>query len=395
MKNKKYLALVLTAAMSLSAVLTACGSSTASTDTSAEETAEESTAADESADAEESTVEEASDAEETEAAADLSGTELNLYTWDGMFPQEVLDGFEEKTGIRINYANFDYDEDMLAKLEETKGGDYDFVIADDYIIDTVRTEGLAQKLDTSKISNWSNINPVFQGQFYDPDDEYTIPYGAGIPLIVYDPSLVDVDIKGYKDLWDSSLKDNIALTSNYRVIDGITMMMLGYSMNDEDVDHIQEAGDKLLELAPNVRVINDNNTQDLLLSGEVGAAFLYTSQVSQAVTQNPDLKVVYPEEGLGFGIMAGFIPSDAPNAEAAYAFIEYLLDPEVAAQCFEYIGYYCTNKAAEEYISDDMKDLIVLPEDAAAGEIVQNVSAEAEDKYNEIWNEFKKACGQE
>lgn len=395
MKNKKYLALVLTAAMSLSAVLTACGSSTASTDTSAEETAEESTAADESADAEESTAEEASDAEETEAAADLSGTELNLYTWDGMFPQEVLDGFEEKTGIRINYANFDYDEDMLAKLEETKGGDYDFVIADDYIIDTVRTEGLAQKLDTSKISNWSNINPVFQGQFYDPDDEYTIPYGAGIPLIVYDPSLVDVDIKGYKDLWDSSLKDNIALTSNYRVIDGITMMMLGYSMNDEDVDHIQEAGDKLLELAPNVRVINDNNTQDLLLSGEVGAAFLYTSQVSQAVTQNPDLKVVYPEEGLGFGIMAGFIPSDAPNAEAAYAFIEYLLDPEVAAQCFGYIGYYCTNKAAEEYISDDMKDLIVLPEDAAAGEIVQNVSAEAEDKYNEIWNEFKKACGQE
>ncbi len=390
MKKKKYLALVLTAAMSLSAVLTACGSSTASTDTaaSAEETADESTA-------DESTAEDASDAETTEAAADLSGTELNLYTWDGMFPQEVLDGFEEKTGIRINYANFDYDEDMLAKLEETKGGDYDFVIADDYIIDVVRSEGLAQKLDTSKISNWSNINPVYQGQFYDPDNEYTVPYGAGIPLIVYDPELVSVDIKGYKDLWDASLKDNIALTANYRVIDGITMMMLGYSMNDEDLDHIQEAGDKLLELAPNVRVINDNNTQDLLISGEVGAAFLYTSQVSQAVSQRPDLKVVYPEEGLGFGIMAGFIPSDAPNADAAYAFIEYLLDPEVSAQCFEYTGYYCTNKAADEYISDEMKDLIVLPDDAAAGEIVQNVSAEAEDKYNEIWNEFKKACGQE
>ncbi len=390
MKRKKYLALVLTAAMSLSAVLTACGSSAASTDTaaSAEETADESTA-------DESTAEDASDAETTEATADLSGTELNLYTWDGMFPQEVLDGFEEKTGIRINYANFDYDEDMLAKLEETKGGDYDFVIADDYIIDVVRSEGLAQKLDTSKISNWSNINPVYQGQFYDPDNEYTVPYGAGIPLIVYDPELVSVDIKGYKDLWDASLKDNIALTANYRVIDGITMMMLGYSMNDEDLDHIQEAGDKLLELAPNVRVINDNNTQDLLISGEVGAAFLYTSQVSQAVTQRPDLKVVYPEEGLGFGIMAGFIPSDAPNADAAYAFIEYLLDPEVSAQCFEYTGYYCTNKAADEYISDEMKDLIVLPDDAAAGEIVQNVSAEAEDKYNEIWNEFKKACGQE
>lgn len=388
--KKKYLALVLTAAMSLSAVLTACGSSTASTDTSAEETSEESTSAEESS-------EDAAAAEETdtEAAADLSGTELNLYTWDGMFPQEVLDGFEEKTGIRINYANFDYDEDMLAKLEETKGGDYDFVIADDYIIDMVRSEGLAQKLDTSRISNWSNINPVYQSQFYDPDNEYTVPYGAGIPLIVYDPELVSIDIKGYKDLWDASLKDNIALTANYRVIDGITLMMLGYSMNDEDLDHIQEAGDKLLELAPNVRVINDNNTQDLLISGEVGAAFLYTSQVSQAVSQRPDLKVVYPEEGLGFGIMAGFIPSDAPNADAAYAFIEYLLDPEVSAQCFEYTGYYCTNKAADDYISDEMKDLIVLPDDAAEGQIVQNISAEAEDKHTEIWSAFKKACGQE
>ena len=75
--------------------------------------------------------------------------------------------------------------------------------------------------------------------------------------------------------------------------------------------------------------------------------------------------MVYPKEGLGFGIMAGFIPSQAPNADAAYAFLDYINDPENAAKCYEYIGYYCTNKAAEEYISDDMKKMIVLPEDAA------------------------------
>lgn len=322
----------------------------------------------------------------------LEGTELNLYTWDGMFPQEVLDGFEEKTGIKINYSNFDYDEDMLAKLEETKGGDYDFVIADDYILELINNEGLAQKLDTSRISNWENINPVFQGQFYDLQDEFTVPYGAGIPLIVYDPALVDADIKGYSDLWDASLEDNVALIANYRVINGITLKTMGESFNTNDLDKIQAAGDKLLELASNVRVINDSNTQDYLVSGEVAAAFLYTSQVFEALNAREDLKVVYPEEGLGFGIMAGFIPSDAPNADAAYAFIDYLLDPEVSAQCFAYIGYYCTNKAAEEYISDDMKEFIILPEDAAEGEIIQNVSQEAEDLHSEIWNQFKNAC---
>ena len=132
--------------------------------------------------------------------------ELVLYTWENMFPQEVLDGFEEETGIKIVYSNFDTDENMLEKLSMAKGGDYDVVVADDYIIQTAIEEGLVEKLDTSKLSGWGNINPLYQGQFYDPNDEYTAPYGAGIPLIVYDPDLVDIDIKGYNDLWDPSLR---------------------------------------------------------------------------------------------------------------------------------------------------------------------------------------------
>ena len=107
---------------------------------------------------------------------------------------------------------------------------------------------------------------------------------------------------------------------------------------------------------------------------------------------NPELKIVYPKEGLGFGIMAGFIPSQAPNAEAAYAFLDYINDPENAAKCYEHVGYYCANKAAEEFISEEMRPFLVLPEDAAAGEIIQNVSAEAEEKHSEIWNNFRNAC---
>lgn len=324
-------------------------------------------------------------------ASGLSG-ELNLYTWDGMFPQEVLRGFEDETGVRINYSNFDYNEDMLAKLGETEGGDYDLVIGDDYILEMVISEGLAQKLDTTKLDNYDNLNPVFMSQFYDPENEYTVPYGAGIPLILYDPALTDVEIKGYSDLWDASLEDNVAITANYRVINGITLKTMGESMNTEDLDTIEKAGEKLLELAPNIRVINDNNTQDYLISGEVAAAFLYTSQVYNAVNAREDLEVVYPEEGLGFGIMGAFIPSKAPNADAAYAFIDYINRPENAAKCFEYIGYYCTNKAAEELISEEMQKLIVLPADAAEGEIIQNISLEAEDLHAEIWNNFKAAC---
>ncbi len=321
-----------------------------------------------------------------------AGGELNLYTWDGMFPQEILTGFEEETGIRINYSNFSYDEDMLAKLEETKGGDYDLVFADDYIIELVIQEGLAQKLDTSRMENYDKLNPVFMSQFYDPQNEYTIPHGAGIPLLVYDPALTDVEITGYEDLWDPALEDNIALTANYRVINGIALKTMGESYNTEDLDVIRAAGDRMMKLAPNIRVINDSNTQDFVISGEAAVGFLYTSQVSLAMSSRPDLKIVYPEEGLGFGIIAGFIPSEAPNADAAYAFLDYINRPENAAACFEFLGYYCSNKAAEEYISEEMKELLVLPEDASEGEIIQNISQEAEDLHAAIWDEFRNAC---
>ncbi len=314
--------------------------------------------------------------------------ELVLFTWEGMFPQEVLDGFEEETGVKVVYSNFDTDETMLEKLGQAEGGDYDVIIADDYIVESAIAEGLVQKLDKAKIENFGNINSLYQGQFYDPADEYTVPYGAGIPLIVYDPELVDFEITSYADLWNEKLKDSIALTANYRVINGITLLSMGKSMNEEDTAVIEEAGQKLLELAPNVRLIQDDNTQNALLNGEASAAFLYTSQVTQVLQDNPDLKVVYPEEGLGFGIMAGFIPAKAPNSAAAHQFLDYILEPEVAAECFDFLGYYCTNKAADELVNPDL----VVPDSVTKGEIVKNVSQEADAAYNKNWTEFKAAC---
>ncbi len=282
--------------------------------------------------------------------------ELNLYTWEGMFPQEVLDAFTAETGIKINYSSFDTDETMLAKLETANGGDYDVVIADDYIVETAIAEGLVMPLDKSLIPNFGNINPAYQGQFFDPDDAYTVPYGSGVQTIVYDPSLVDLEIKGYADLWDASLKGSVGVTSNFRVMNGMALKIAGESYNTNELAAIDAAGAKLAELAPNIRLIKYDNLQDDLLSGEVSACVMYTSQVTMACLANPELKVVYPSEGVGFGIMAQFVPVNAPHADAAHAFIDYILRPEVSKQCFEFMGYYCTNKAADALIEAEYQD---------------------------------------
>ena len=314
--------------------------------------------------------------------------ELVLYTWEGLFPQEVLDDFEKEKGIRIINSNFDSNETMLEKVQQSDGKDYDVVIGDDYIIEQVVKNGLAKELDKSKLSNYGNINPLYQGQFYDPDNKYTIPHGAGIPLIVYDPEQVDFEITGYEDLWNSKLEDKIATIASYRAVEGMVLLTMGKSMNEEDPTVIKEAGEKLVSLAPNIRMIQDTNTQNALLNGEASVAILYTSQVIAALQENPDLKVVYPKEGLGFGIMNFFIPKNAPDTEEAYEFLNYILEPEVAAKCFDFVGYYCTNKAADDLVNPDL----VVPDSVTKGEIIQNVSTEAEEVYNQNWTEFKAAC---
>jgi spermidine/putrescine-binding protein len=321
--------------------------------------------------------------------------QMTLYTWDEMFPPEVLEGFEKETGLRINYVNFDSNETMLTRLQAGQGGVYDLVIADDYIIELAIAGGLVQKIDKTKIPNYGNINPVYQKQFYDPADEYTVPYGAGVQTIMYDPQIVTLPISGYADLWNPSLENRLGIIGNFRVINGMALKTLGQSYNTNDLDAINAAGERLLALAPNIRLIQDDHLEDLLFSGEIAAAVMYTSQVTTAKNAKPGLEVVFPKEGIGFGIMAAFIPAKAPNPAAACAFLNYILDPERGARCFESLGYYSTFSASDPFIAPENREFLTLPEGFNTNmEMIQSISPGAEEAHNLIWTKFKSAAGQ-
>jgi spermidine/putrescine-binding protein len=319
-----------------------------------------------------------------------------LYTWVDMFPPEILTSFEHDTGIKVRYVPFKTNETMFSRLKGVKGGRYDLIIADDYIIEKVVIEGLAQKLDRSKLTNYRNINTHYQRQFYDPHDEYAIPYGAGIQTIVYDPQKVSIPIRGYFDLWDPQLTQKVGVIDNFRVINGMALKVLGESYNTSDLEKIGIAGEYMKGLAPNIRLIRDDDLEHDLLSGEIAIAVMYTSQVTAAKMKNPALEVVFPVEGLGFGIMAAFIPSKAPHPDAAYAFLDYILDAQRGAVCFEYLGYYSTFSASDPYIDPEHREFLTLPEDFInydSMEMIQNISDEAEAMHNRVYTEFKSATG--
>jgi spermidine/putrescine-binding protein len=215
-----------------------------------------------------------------------------------------------------------------------------------------------------------------------------------VQTIVYDPQKVNIPVTGYTDLWNPVFKNSVGIISNFRVINGMALKVLGQSYNTNDLSVIDAAGAKLLQFAPNVRLIQDDHLEDQLISGEVSAAVMYTSQVTMAKMAKPGLAVVFPQEGIGFGIMAAFIPSKAPNPDAAHAFLNYILDGERGARCFEYIGYYSTYAASDAYIAPEYKEFLTLPAGFNVNmEMIQNISPEAEEEHNLIWTEFKAAAG--
>ena len=318
---------------------------------------------------------------------------LNIFTWEGYIDYEtVIKPFEEETGIKVNYATFASNEEMYEKLSAAKGGDYDIILASDYMLNTAREAGLMQKLDKSIVTNYGNLDETFLGQYFDPDNEYVFPYVSGGPLIIYNPDEVNVDIKGMKDLLDPSLADSIGLIDDARVTIGLTLRSLGYSMNTTDEAQLAEAAAMLEALKPNLHILEYENLHNFLLSEDISVAYTFTPFVALALEDNPNLKIVYPEEGLGFGVDGCFIPVNAPHARNANLFIEYMLRPEVGATITKWQYYCCTNVPAREILGDWYYGNAVftgLIERLDDIEFIKNLPIADEQKFQDIWTTFK------
>ena len=202
---------------------------------------------------------------------------LNIFTWEGYIDYStVIKPFEEETGIKVNYATFSSNEEMYEKLSAVNGGDYDVVLASDYMLNTTREAGLMQPFDPAIVDNYSNLNEGFTHQFFDPDDQFVVPYVSGIPLIVYDPSAVEIDIKGFNDLWDPSLEDSLGLIDDARVTIGMVLLSMHQSMNTTDDAVLAEAAEKLDALRSNIHVLEYENLHNYLVSGDISVAYTFT-----------------------------------------------------------------------------------------------------------------------
>lgn len=321
---------------------------------------------------------------------------LSVYNWGDYIDPDLIGKFEEETGIKVIYQTFDSNEAMLAKIAHG-GTAFDVAIPSDYAISKMKEQGLLIPLDHSKLPNLKYIDPRFLDHPFDEGNKYSAPYFWGTVGIVFNPDLVgdlagDIEFTSWNDLWDERLKNEIILVDSAREIIGIALNSLGYSLNETNIDHLLEAKEKLEALTPNVKAIVGDEIKMIMANEEAAIAVVWSGDALDIRSENDKIDFAIPREGTNIWFDNMVIPMGAKNIEGAHLFINFMLDPENAAQNAEYVGYSTPNWKALEYLPDEITEderFYPGPEVTERFELYENLGKKMTAYYNELFLEFK------
>lgn len=282
---------------------------------------------------------------------------LRVYNWGEFIDMELLDKFEEETGIEVLYDVYTDNESLYAKIKNSGDDSYDIIVPSDYMIKKMISEDMLAKIDFNNVPNIKNIDKAHLNPSYDPTGEYSVPYFYGMVGILYNKSKVDGKITGMKDLFDEKYARDVCMLYSMRDTIGMTLKMLGYSMNDTDKAHINEAKELLIKQKPNVLAYGTDELVPKVSDGSATMAMVYSGDGIVAASEDPEnVEFVIPEEGTNIAMDSMVILKSSKHKKEAEKFINFMLDAKNAAQNADYTGYSTPNKAAWDLLSDDVKN---------------------------------------
>ncbi len=271
---------------------------------------------------------------------------LNVYNWGEYIAQDILNDFESTYNVRVNYSLFDSNEVLYTKL--MGGNQYDILIPSDYMVERLISEDLLQEIDWTKITNAENIYDRILNTPNDPNNLYSVPYFWGSIGILYDKTIVDpadVEAQGFEVMKNEKYKNQVFMYDSERDSFMIALKSLGYSMNSENVDEINEAYEWLIDLDEKVNpsYVTDEVIDGMII-GEKALAVVYSGDAAYILSENENMAYYLPESGTNMWVDGMVIPANAACPSLAHEFMNYLLDDEVAYTNSSEIGYASPNK---------------------------------------------------
>ena len=290
-----------------------------------------------------------------------------VYNWGEYIDPEIIDLFEEETGIDVIYEEFETNEIMYPKIQSGAIA-YDVVCPSDYMIQRMIENDLLAEINYDHIPNLKYIgdNYMKMSRQFDPENKYSVPYLWGTVGILYNKKMVDEPVDSWGILWDKKYEDSILMQDSVRDAFAVALKYLGYSLNSTDLDELEAAKNLLIEQKPLVQAYVIDQVRDKMIGGEAALGVIYSGEALYCQQENPDLDYVIPKEGTNIWIDSWVIPKNAKNVENAEAFINFLCRPDIAKMNFDYITYSIPNTAGRDLIEDESlrNSPIAFPDDS-------------------------------
>lgn len=330
--------------------------------------------------------------------------ELSVYNWADYIDESLLTKYQEQYGVKIIYDTFASNEDLLAKLQAGAAG-YDVIFPSDYMVSQMIELDLLADINQANLPNLKNIDPKFLAAPYDPTNK-CIPYQWGTTGIAYSTKVfADNPPDSWAYLFDPALAQQwaaaggINLLNDQRELFGAALKYLGYSVNDADEAHLQQAKEAILMIKPYVKVFNSEGYfEDLLIPGEVvisqawsGDAFIAIDETYNEDTKQSDWAYVIPKEGAVIWQDNMCIPAASQRQATAEHFINFLLEPENSAAITNFTFYGSPNQAAREFIDPAiLEDPAIYPPPEVMDKLEwMNPLGERVFVYDRLWTEIK------
>ena len=317
---------------------------------------------------------------------------INFFNYGANIDNETLKQFEEEYGIKVKMDEFDDMETMYLKLA---GSDvkYDVVLVSDALMPRMIEEGLLQEINKENIPNLSQMDEEYLDLSMDPGNKYSVPYMFGTIGIIYDKNVVTEEVDSWDILWDEKYKDQIFMFDTYRDTIGAALKKLGYSMNSDNPEELEEAKEILLEqrklVDPKYGV--DNGTT-MIAAGETALNMIWSGEGLNLQDEYPNLVYTIPKEGVNFWIDSLCIPTNAANVEGAEKFINFVSGKESALRIADEIGYTTPNKEARleqpEHVRNN-PNAYMTKEMMALSEIYTPLPLDVRQMYDSVWTQVK------
>jgi spermidine/putrescine transport system substrate-binding protein len=339
--------------------------------------------------------------------ADQVEDELTIFQWTGYWPTHIVPNFEVLYDVEVNVSNFSSNEAMFNKLKTLGPGQVDLVFPSDFMVNIMATQDMLGFLNKDKIPNYGNLQDSFEEVNYEPDGAsgtYSMPYNWGWSAIGNNKEASGRSLEPtWDEVWNEEFEGQVTMFNNMRETIGAALFKLGYSPNTTDEQKINEAKEILIQQKEDgiVKAYDSTNVASLLTNAEASPCLSWNSQVFQAYrnVMNDDyeapIEFVLPEEGNIIWTDAAVIDKEAPNPNAAHAFLNYLNNKQVHAEITSWLIYPTILENEKELRTDqwafeNLENFSPTQKELDRMVYIENIG-DATKLYSEAWTEIKNA----